>query len=340
MLTLPVRVLSRGDIVAAGGEDLAAAIDDVAAVLRLMRSGDATMVPEAVLWLGRDGRDNAYALPALVGRPYNAAGLKWAIHRHVTEPSGLGVVSMTILNDPDTGHPRAIVESAFLTVMRTSAVSALALKTMMPAPLHKVALLGAGAQAYGHLAMLYSRFPAVHSITVWNRSPERLEAMLSQCPAPPSVAVTTAESASEAVRDADAVLCCTASPEPLLDERAVRDGRMILQIGYHEVSFAAIAATEVVTCDLWGEFRLTSAKSLFQMHRAGQFSEDRLAADLSAAVVDGWRPRPGASVFFCSFGLNVFDIAIAARVAATAQERNLGTMLDLAGASRSGSGPT
>lgn len=82
----------------------------------------------------------------------------------------------------------------------------------------------------------------------------------------------------------------------------------------------------VSTC---ADFCETSAKSLFQMYRAGQFSPDRVDADLSNLLLDGWRPAPDDSVYFSSFGLNVFDIALAARVLALAQQRRTGTLLPL-----------
>ena len=54
-------------------------------------------------------------------------------------------------------------------------------------------------------------------------------------------------------------------------------------------------------------------------------TEDRPAA----IVVDGWRPDETASVLFSSFGLNVFDIALAARVLARAEADDIGTVVPL-----------
>lgn len=324
-MTDALRFLGRADVVAAGGGDVARAVEDVTAVLALMRAGAAAMAPEAVLPTGPDPRDAAYALPARVGGPYAAVGVKWTIHRHGA--AGAGIRSLTLVNDAATGAPRAIVESALLTATRTAAVSALALRHLATAPLRRVALLGAGAQARAHLAML-GLFPALDGIAVWNRTRAHAETMLAGRPAggPPAWLAGTVD---EAVADADAVLACTAAPAPLIDASMVRPGRLILQIGYHEAGFDAIDAADAVVVDLWGAFRLTSAKSLFQMHRAGRFPAERVAADLAAVVLDGWRPPGGAAVYFSSFGLNVFDVALAARVAAEAARLGRGTPLAL-----------
>ena len=101
---------------------------------------------------------------------------------------------------------------------------------------------------------------------------------------------------------------------------------MIVQVGYHEVSFAAIKASSQVVVDAWGDFAERSAKSLFQMYRAGEFAAQDVAATLETLVIDGWRPAADDSVYFSSFGLNVFDIALAARVLAAAEQQQLGTL--------------
>jgi ornithine cyclodeaminase len=84
-----------------------------------------------------------------------------------------------------------------------------------------------------------------------------------------------------------------------------------------------------VVVDLWGEFRNTSAKSLFQAHRAGRFEAGRLAAELQDVLAGHWVPRLDDSVYFSSFGLNIFDLALATRVLRRAAELGLGDTLDL-----------
>ena len=131
-----------------------------------------------------------------------------------------------------------------------------------------------------------------------------------------------------ALDGADTVIACTNAASPILGIDAVRPGRTLLQIGYHEVTFAAIARFDQVVVDLWGEFRLTSAKSLFQMHRAGLFNPGQVTADLAALALDGWQPAETASVYFSSFGLNLFDIQIAARLLQVASDKGIGSIWD------------
>ena len=319
----PLRFLSAADVAATGGLDMVAALADIRAAVALWRAGAAEMPAETSVVLGGTAQSRAYALPARLGE---SAGVKWTAHR--AGGDGLpAIVSLTLVSDATTGLPVGLVESASLTAVRTAAVSALALTHAASVPVRRVTLLGAGAQAAAHLRMLAAMIPGLEAVCCWNRTPDRLRAMLALQALP--WPVMTADALDAAIADADAVICCTAATAPILQAGAMRPGRIVLQTGYHEVSFDAIDRADAVVVDLWGEFSQTSAKSLFQMHRAGRFPASRVAADLPALLLDGWRPPHGAAVYFSSFGLNLFDIALAARVLRNAASQGVGTILAL-----------
>ncbi|MAU96023.1 MAG: ornithine cyclodeaminase [Fulvimarina sp.] len=327
MITL--RILSRANALAAGAGDWSLAVEDVRETTRLLRLGEAVMVDECVLPVGTDPREKAYGLPASVGGRYDAAGLKWAMHRAAPGAGLPSITSTTLVHRLGDGRPLGLVESALLTRMRTASVSAIAMQTLAAHRIRTVAILGAGAQARAHAEMVRALFPGVAAIRLWNRTPERRDVLLSELRQADGPPVAAAETVLEAIADADVVLCCTAAPTPLLGREVVRPGRLVVQAGFNEIGFGAIDGLDAVTVDLWGGFAEKSAKSLFQMYRAGRFEPSRVAADLAAIVVDGWRPDETASVLFSSFGLNVFDIALAARVLARAEADDIGTVVPL-----------
>ena len=131
---MQLRLLRRADVIAAGGEEVAAAMDDIRTALAALRDGRAEMPPETSVRLGAEGAPQArvYALPARVG---GHAGVKWTAHR----PAGQtpATASFTIVNDAVTGLPIGLVESASLTATRTAAASAFML---MARPPRRVAL--------------------------------------------------------------------------------------------------------------------------------------------------------------------------------------------------------
>lgn len=315
-----LRVLDEATVAQLGGGDVALALEDVKAVIQLMHLGEAQMPAENHIDLGTP-LGKAYALPARVGGPYNAAGVKWTAHRPQRPDALPAALALTLINDAQSGIPRGLLASGALTAARTAAVSALALQLAAPRPVKRVLLLGAGLHAQAHLRMLQQLFPQLEQIGVWNRSPFKLNALRE-------VQIETDLQLALA-QPYDAVLTCTSADQPIVDAAAVRPGRIIVQVGYHEVSFAAIKASSKVVVDAWGDFAQRSAKSLFQMFRAGEFSEQDVAADLTALLLDNWRPLPNDSVYFSSFGLNVFDIALAARVLQAAEHDELGSLQSL-----------
>jgi len=326
---LSLRYLSRSDALRAGAGDWRKAVRDVRAATALLRLGEARLVPESALPMGGDPRERAYALPASLGGDYDAAGLKWAVHRSAARGDMPSIASTTLVNRLSDGRPVGVVESALLTRMRTAAVTAVAIETLMAGPPSHATILGAGAQARAHLDMLSELFPSLESITVWNRTPAHRYAMIADIRPEVRARISAADTLEDALDQSQLVISCTTATQPLLGAWAVQPDRLIVQVGYHEMAFEAIDASRVVAVDLWGDFAATSAKSLFQMHRAGRFEPGRVAADLPALVVDKWRPPSGASLYFSSFGLNIFDIALAARVLKQAEAENIGVVLPL-----------
>ena len=315
-----LRVLDETTVAQLGGGDIALALEDVKDVIRLMRAGEAQMPAENHIDLATP-LGKAYALPARVGGHYNAAGVKWTAHRPERPDALPAALVLTLINDAHSGIPRGLLASGALTAARTAAVSALALQFAAPRPLKRVLLLGAGLHAQTHLRMLQQLFPQLDHIGLWNRSAQKSDHF--------SGVTIEHDLLAALAKPYDAILTCTSAAQPIVEASAVRAGRIIVQVGYHEVSFAAIKASDHVLVDAWGDFAQRSAKSLFQMFRAGEFRAEDVAADLAALLLDNWRPDAGRSVYFSSFGLNVFDIALAARVLSVAEQQGAGTLQSL-----------
>lgn len=196
---------------------------------------------------------------------------------------GQAITSRTIIDDLATGAPMGIADSAMLTRVRTAALSGAVTHALKPG-VRRLAILGSGAQAAMHLKMALALFPDLEQVHHWTRSGQAL------CGSE-TCKITSHPTAQAASLAAEVTFCCTSACAPILGPDVMQPGALILQIGFHEVSFDAIDRADAVTCDLWGEFAQTSAKSLFQMHRAGRFPQARVAADAPAILLDGWRPR-------------------------------------------------
>jgi len=347
MRGMTFRYLDRDAIIHCGGLDISAALHDVEEALRLQERGCTTMPLEVPLrWSHETGTrttgrhpDRAapseagiYALPAYVGGQLPVAGVKWTAHRsdnaHPELPRVMGLI---VLNDAESGQPIAVLESALIGAVRTAATSAVAIRHLGRQNARTAAILGTGLQARVHLHMLAQVMSDLRTVLVANRTREHAVRMVSElhhllpCP------VKTVDSPKAAFQASDLMITCTAASEPFVEADWIHPGLLAIHVGPFEFTFDAVDAFAKVVVDKWGEFKHTSLKGLFQMYRAGRFRESDVWADLPDLLYGRKTVAPGDSVLVSLFGLSIFDVAVAWRIARNAERIGAGRVLPLLG---------
>jgi ornithine cyclodeaminase/alanine dehydrogenase-like protein (mu-crystallin family) len=238
-----------------------------------------------------------------------------------------GVVA---LFDETDGRPLALVDAEPLTALRTAAAATAALLALARPDTARIAVIGTGAQADAQLTLLSTvldapegspaarRRPwpaaAAPSVTVAGRDPDRTRALAERH------GVAASASIEAAVREADAVLCCTAAIEPVLTRAWLRPGAHVSSVGGSgglEVDAATVRDATLFT--EW-EGAVTSPPP------AGAHELQGLApsrATLLGAVLAGTHPGrhdPHELTLFKSTGHAALDVA-AARVIHDAHPR-------------------
>lgn len=142
---------------------------------------------------------------------------------------------LLILGDSGTGLPRAIMDAAVLTAMRTGAVGALGLKYTTPAGVASLGIVGAGVQgAWQAIAACAVR--PIRTVFALRRSAagfERFRATLAAHV--PQVTVVACASAAEVLSRTDVIVTATTSAEPVLpDDPVLLGGRHFIAIGSYE----------------------------------------------------------------------------------------------------------
>ncbi|AWZ10338.1 ornithine cyclodeaminase family protein [Streptomyces sp. ICC1] len=229
---------------------------------------------------------------------------------------GLGLPRITgsyLLLDGPTLRPLALLDGAALTTLRTPAVSALALRHLLPAgrPL-RMLLFGSGPQAYGHLeAVLALRQLA--EVVVVARDPAGARKLAEHArglgvPARPGVAAEVA--------DADLVVCCTTSREPLFDGRLIAPGATVVAVGSHEPDAREVDTALVRRAAVYVESRaaaLREAGDLLVPEAEGAIGAGHISGTL-ADLVAGRMPGAGTAScpqLFKSVGMAWEDLAVA-----------------------------
>ncbi|MFF1409985.1 ornithine cyclodeaminase family protein [Streptomyces sp. NPDC058289] len=223
-----------------------------------------------------------------------------------------------LLLDGPTLRPVALLDGAALTTLRTPAVSALALRHLAPAgrPL-RLLLFGSGPQAYGHLEAVHAMRQLAEVVVVARAgsadSAGRAEKLAAHAR---GLGVPARTGTAAEVADADLVICCTTSREPLFDGRLIAPGATVVAVGSHEPDAREVDTALVRRAAVYVESRaaaLREAGDLLVPEAEGAIGAGHISGTL-ADLVAGRMPGAGAAScpqLFKSVGMAWEDLAVA-----------------------------
>jgi alanine dehydrogenase len=232
-------------------------------------------------------------------------------------------VATIALLDPSSGALVALVDGASITEFRTAAVSAVSARHLARTDASRLAILGSGVQARGHLALL----PLVREfshVSVWGRTTERVRALVSSAPSGTHVA----GSAEDAVRGADVVVLATSSPVPMIEDGWVGPGTHVICVGACRPDQREMDPILVARAHLVVDSRaaaLVESGDVVQGIREGRFGEGHVRAELGEVIAHGaGRPADRDVTIFKSLGMAVEDLVAAHLAWRAARARGLG----------------
>jgi ornithine cyclodeaminase len=278
-----------------------------------------------------DALDAAFRAPSLPVSPprthVEAGGAELLLMPAVGDP-GVGVKLVTVnpsnparglplihavyvLFGPGSMDPKAVIDGAALTALRTAAVSGLATRYLANPEAERLVIFGAGVQAHGHLQSMRAVRP-VWLVTVVSRSPERAAALVDRARA---LDMEASVGGPDAVAKADLVCTCTTSEHPLFDGSLLKLGAHVNAVGAYqphtrELDDAAVARARIVVETR--EAALAEAGDLLIPLATGVMGPSAIVADL-AEVVRGAavRTSPQDVTIFKSVGVAFEDLVVA-----------------------------
>ncbi|MCS7385254.1 MAG: ornithine cyclodeaminase family protein [archaeon GB-1867-005] len=245
-------------------------------------------------------------------------------------PTTLGTV---LLNDPRTGDLLAIMEGAFITAMRTGAVSGVASKYLARSDSRIVGIFGAGVQARTQLMALCEVRPIeearVYDV-IYSASKKYADEMSKQL----GIDVRPVENPVEAVKGCDIIVTATTSKTPVFRGEWVEDGTHINGIGSHtptsrELDSNIIMRAKVVVDSIEACFR--EAGDIIIPINEGVIGRDHIYAELSELVTGA---KPGRVndkeiTIFKSVGLAIQDASTALKAYRLALKKGVGKEISL-----------
>lgn len=262
------------------------------------------------------GGGELLVMPAAAG---GYAGVKIAGVAPGNPARGLPRITGTyLLLDGPTLRPLALFDGAALTTLRTPAVSALALRHLVPdgRPLRLV-LFGSGPQAYGHLeAVLAMRRLAEVVVVARTGSPDGAAGAEKLAAHARGLGVPARTGVAAEVADADLVICCTTAREPLFDGRLIAPGATVVAVGSHEPEAREVDTALVRRAAVYVESRaaaLREAGDLLVPEAEGAIGPGHITGTLAELVAGRLATGAAASCpqLFKSVGMAWEDLAVA-----------------------------
>jgi ornithine cyclodeaminase len=231
------------------------------------------------------------------------------------------------LFDGETGVVRALMNASAITAIRTAAVSAVATRLLAREETKKLAILGAGVQARSHLDSMRA-VRDFDEIVLFSPTPGHAQALAVE------FGVETAESAEEAVREADVVVTATNATEPVLERSWLKEGAHLNAVGGRPPQMTELDPETVAAAVLYVDRRESAENEAGDYRRAleeGAIGTDHIRGEIGEVLIGTKPGREDDSqlTMFRSLGLAVEDLAAAEYVVRRAREEGAGTEVEL-----------
>ncbi len=255
-------------------------------------------------------------MPAYVGDYFGAKVITAYEGNNGTQyPSHIGYV---MLFEAEHCTVAGLVDATAVTEIRTGAVSAVATDALARKDAHKLALIGAGAQARSHTAAI-TTIRDITSITVYDIRSEAAQRFAEETSAKYNIPVTVCSSVEETVKDADIVCTVTPSKEAYLTKDMIKPGTHINAVGTYTPSTREAASDLVAASRLYADqisaMKRESGEYLVPLQE-GLITESHIVGSIGQVLLGQAPGRTSEEeiTMFDALGLAVEDIACAKSV--------------------------
>jgi len=262
--------------------------------------GEWTMPPKVYVPAYPEG--DFRAMPALGA---GHALLKWVTSFPGNPAQGLPTVTgLVLLSDATNGMPKAVLDAAAVTALRTGAAAVLAAETLGRADAETAAVIGAGVNGEATARTFIARG---RTVQLWDIDRARTESVADR------IGAEVAPGRDEALA-ADLLVTVTPGRNVLLEEGSLRPGQHASLMGADGPGKAEIAVEELarvrVFCDDWEQ--ASHNGELVYAIEAGRLQREDVTelGSVLAGEAEGRRSADEATVFD-STGLAIQDLAIA-----------------------------
>lgn len=358
--------LTEEEAIQAGAADMHACIDVMDEVFELLGKGDYLMgapnhnshgikiyFPKTSPFpaMPTKGPDRRFmALVAYLGGRFNVCGEKWYGSNLANREKGLPrSILTTILNDPETGAPIAIMSANALSASRTGAIPAVGAKYFAKKKTPIVGIIGIGVIGRACLAALMDVLKGVKEIRLYDIDCTAAAAYAKELEKGYGVNVVVAKDLETAVKDCDVVNVATSgSVSPHIKDEWVKKGALLTLPAGAELDDSLMKNARILV-DNWSMYEAYAEELcnspgnyaenlsgicgyLMDMVHSGEIIKEEII-NLGDVVVGkaAGRQNDEERVIFIIDGMPIEDLAWGYAIYENALNKNIGTKLNLWG---------
>ena len=325
--------LTQEQVIECGGMDMELTIDALEKVFGLLDDGECIEPQAPFIHWGSIYKRRISMHPAYIGGDVQVAGIKWIpsnpenpIKRNMPRAN-----AVTILNDPETGFPLAIMDGTVISAMRTGGVVGLGAKYLARPDAAVVGLIGSGVINRTQLMALQVGLKRIERVKLFDINPQKAQVFANEMGERLNLDIEIVDSARVAVEDSDVVAPATnAGPnDRYIQAEWIKEGAYLANLSVNDYTFDAVLACDKIVVDNKKQLQVPDAV-LTDMAAAGRLNPDDVIE--LGALVNGKQSGRSSNVeriFFSPLGMGIDDLINAHRIYHEARRRGIGQELEL-----------
>jgi 2,3-diaminopropionate biosynthesis protein SbnB len=274
-------------------------------------------------------KNRIISMPAYVGGEFATAGIKWIAsfpgNLHHDLPRAHSIV---LLNDASTGVPKAILNSALISGIRTAAVSGVLIDKYIAALTIPKKGLNFGIVGFGpigrfHLDMISSMFfERIEHVFLYDLNPRLLEDIPDEL----RDKVVVCDNWKTVFDNASIFMTCTVSDSRYINA-IPRAPSLHLNVSLRDYDVSFFKYVDMVIVDSWEEVCRENT-DIENAHKTFGLKESSVYTLADAVRDDAMENISDRVVMFNPMGMAVYDIAIAHHYYEQASQKGLGEDLE------------
>jgi 2,3-diaminopropionate biosynthesis protein SbnB len=259
-----------------------------------------------------DMRNRIIAMPAYIGGARASAGLKWIASFPDNIKNGIDRAhSILILNEVDTGIPKALFNTSLISCIRTASVSGAVIDQYFKS--HKnepskmcFGIIGFGPVGQQHLEMIFNLFgEKIDRVFIFDLIP--IHGVIDKLTGKDDK-IIIATRWEEVFDQSDILITCTVAAERYINKKP-RKGTLHLNVSLRDYHASFKENVEIMAVDNWEEVCRENTDIEIMHKEYSLQSEDVL--DIVDVLCDEKLPDPSDKVMmFNPMGMAIYDIAI------------------------------